>query len=704
MVYPNGRILNYNYGASGSTDDIMSRVQDLELTTNSRIYVAYTYLGAGVAAAVDYPEVSVKLDYQGSGNSFSGFDRFGRVVDQKWQYDNPTPPDSGLRDEYRYGYDCAGNVAWKENVKAPEYSGKDHFDEAYEYDALDRLINVQRGNLSGGSIVDAVFAQDWGLDALGNFGQFKQDDNGGGTGWELEQTRTVNEFNEIDSISGGGWATPEYDAAGNMTTAQKPSSPSTSQTCKYDAWNRLVEVKEGASVIATYSYDGSNRRVTRYGDSPAYTRHYYFDAAGRVLEERKSTYSSTNAEIQYVWGVRYVDDLVCRDRDNDGNPNTGGLGKSGSGLDERYYTTHDANWNVTALVSANSWQSVGFVYERYVYDPYGKPVVYEGDFDLRGSSNYAWTYLSAGRDLDMVTGFYYNRARWYNYITMQFVNRDPILSGPNPYAYCGDNPVIYVDPSGLWGRDVHYELTKAIAEYVGISCPDEVAEGTNRPDTDYRAPTNLQNIMSRLPGLLVNVPLADRSAYIRKAAELMHDSLQYHFPMDTVNGVQYVVFGGSSASYAIVRQGIRQCDFTKFSEGLHPLQDAWSHGGGKPVFGQLGGHPTGVMTVPDIIKTLQGFFSGDWNVQTATVNLTGFFAGISESADKPEQHQPEFIATARGTFQEMITFADKCGSKCPCPISKQLISPKPIPRTLKEFDSWLENWYKQKYNKELKIP
>jgi len=43
---------------------------------------------------------------------------------------------------------------------------------------------------------------------------------------------------------------------------------------------------------------------------------------------------------------------------------------------------------------------------------------------------------------------YYNNARWYNYATTQFVNRDPILDGPNSYAYCGDNPITYVDPTG----------------------------------------------------------------------------------------------------------------------------------------------------------------------------------------------------------------------------------------------------------------
>ena len=42
---------------------------------------------------------------------------------------------------------------------------------------------------------------------------------------------------------------------GNMIRAPKPHSLATGWTCKYDAWNRLVEVKSDANVVATYEYD-----------------------------------------------------------------------------------------------------------------------------------------------------------------------------------------------------------------------------------------------------------------------------------------------------------------------------------------------------------------------------------------------------------------------------------------------------------------
>ena len=52
-------------------------------------------------------------------------------------------------------------------------------------------------------------------------------------------------------------------------------------------------------------------------------------------------------------------------------------------------------------------------------------------------------------------GFYYMRARYYDPSVSRFISEDP--SGfeggdVNLYAYCGDNPINRVDPSGLCGR------------------------------------------------------------------------------------------------------------------------------------------------------------------------------------------------------------------------------------------------------------
>ena len=90
--------------------------------------------------------------------------------------------------------------------------------------------------------------QSWNLDAQGNWNSFTS--NG------TTQTRTANTQNQITSISGTS-ATPRYDANGNMTTDQN------GDTLVYDAWNRLVEVKNSSGqIIAQYTYDARGYAVT----------------------------------------------------------------------------------------------------------------------------------------------------------------------------------------------------------------------------------------------------------------------------------------------------------------------------------------------------------------------------------------------------------------------------------------------------------
>jgi hypothetical protein len=50
---------------------------------------------------------------------------------------------------------------------------------------------------------------------------------------------------------------------------------------------------------------------------------------------------------------------------------------------------------------------------------------------------------------DPKTGLFYDRARWYDASTSVFVSMDPAMADRNLYRYCGNDPVILVDPSGL---------------------------------------------------------------------------------------------------------------------------------------------------------------------------------------------------------------------------------------------------------------
>ena len=226
----------------------------------------------------------------------------------------------------------------------------------------------------------------WGLDQLGNWGTFDVDD--ADNGLDLNQEREHNAANEVGTISvasggaGVNWADPVHDAKGNMTTLPKGWSPASGLTCVYDAWNRLVEVKDGSTTIGRYEYDGLGRRAVSGVDSAArgagmapdgvdLWRHYFYNAAWQAVETRVAGTSGSGPEgvvpeVQYVWSERYIDAAVLRDENvsdgSGGNPDD----DCEDGDDERLYYATDANMNVTSLLDAG-----GAAVERYEYTPYG---------------------------------------------------------------------------------------------------------------------------------------------------------------------------------------------------------------------------------------------------------------------------------------------------------------------------------------------
>jgi RHS repeat-associated protein len=338
---------------------------------------------------------------------------------------------------------CGFNRLWRADLVSEAASAG--FDELYGYDGLYRVRNLQRGTLTNpkSAIQNPKFQQCWTLDATGNWSGFREDDNGDAI-WDLVQTRSANKVNEITNVSnstGPAWAAPAYDAAGNMTTIPQPAAPGSAYTATYDAWNSVVKLVDGATgqIVQTNVYDGLRRRTVRNSYTSgtlSETRHYFYSSAWQVLEERVGT--STTAERQYVWGLRYIDDLILRDRDTTGNGT----------LDEELYALQDPNWNVVALVDSNS-----NLQERYSYDAYGIPTVLTPAFGSRSNSSIAWETLYAGYRWDSATGLYIVRHRLLNPIAGNWVHRDPIgySADLSFLSYVAGSPINWPDPTGLHG-------------------------------------------------------------------------------------------------------------------------------------------------------------------------------------------------------------------------------------------------------------
>lgn len=442
MIYPNGRILNYQY-ASG-IDDNISRVSVLADESDSGPtgghLEEYSYLGLGTVVERSQPIASLKLTYVDDGigastgdggDQYVGLDRFGRIVDQNW-VDFDAGDVTGVFDDFVYMYDRDGNRltrAWSGD------GSPGTIDEAYSYDGLNRLTKMNRGTLSSGTISDAnaLYTRRWdgtensGLDALGNWRGVATDANGGTSGGVTQQTRTHDSRNQLSAI---GANSVSADADGNLT-----ANDSNGQSFTYDSWNHMTAYDGSDS--GGYAYDALGRRIVEDGAS---TRHMFYSAGWQVLEERESS----TVKAQNVWSQVYVDALVLRDRDAAVG---GDLGKSGSGLDERLYAVQDANFNVTALVTAAA------VVERYQYDPYGSFDVLDAEFsaDSDGVSDVGWVYFHQGGRYDVSTELYNFRHRDYSPTLGRWVQPDPAryVDGLNLFASYDSRPTIARDPLGL---------------------------------------------------------------------------------------------------------------------------------------------------------------------------------------------------------------------------------------------------------------
>jgi RHS repeat-associated protein len=131
----------------------------------------------------------------------------------------------------------------------------------------------------------------------------------------------------------------------------------------------------------------------------------------------------------YIWGQRYIDDLVLRERGA-----------------EKLYSLSDPNWGVVAVCNAS-----GVVQERMKYDAFGKVTWLDAAFTAKPTSAYAWNRTFTGQVLDAETSLMLYRNRFYHTGLGRFVSRDPIgydAGDKSLYRYVGNMPHRGFDPMG----------------------------------------------------------------------------------------------------------------------------------------------------------------------------------------------------------------------------------------------------------------
>jgi RHS repeat-associated protein len=325
---------------------------------------------------------------------------------------NPTDS-SILRLDYGYGAtNNNGNVLSQRIV----VSGAMDVRQDYGYDSLNRLWTASEFATSSGA---QQWQQTYDYDRWGN----RAVNPGSMTiPNPILTPQLLTDFNTTNNrIQKAGFG---YDVTGNLT-----KDPTTAPDAMvYDGENKQVSYTK-ASLSTTYSYDGDGHRVKKVENpgSPAQvTTLYVYNAGGQLIAE----YSTSTASPPGGGGTSYL--------------TTDHLGST------RVVTKQD-----------------GSVKARYDYLPFGEEL---GAGSLRTvpigySAADATRQKFTQKERDAESGLDYFLARYYSSAQGRFTSSDPTLlsvNGTNPqtwnrYAYVLNNPLLFVDPLGLWAFEFRDE-------------------------------------------------------------------------------------------------------------------------------------------------------------------------------------------------------------------------------------------------------
>jgi len=226
--------------------------------------------------------------------------------------------------------------------------------------------------------------------------------NGDVTGYNYNNANQL-----IEEIQDNQTVSYIYNANGDLT------AKSTGEQYSYDIQGNLTEIS-GNGIDKEYTYNGNGNRLSESTDGETI---YYVNDINRAYEQVLQTYNDDDVINTYTYGLQRID--------SKGQTNATYL--------------YDGRGSVVGSVNENNQ------FVSYSYTAYG---------ELMQSSPEPNTFGYNAEATDYDTGVQYLRARYYDTSVQRFVQEDDYrgsVQNPitlNRYAYTGNNPVSYNDPSG----------------------------------------------------------------------------------------------------------------------------------------------------------------------------------------------------------------------------------------------------------------
>ena len=187
----------------------------------------------------------------------------------------------------------------------------------------------------------------------------------------------------------------------------------------YDYDNKATNVMM-AGYTNRYEYDGLGDRIRRTVNGTT-----YIDVLdrGAALPNVLVEMNDSGEPVRYfIWGRGLIAQIET----------------NGS----VYYAHSDELGSTLALTDTN-----GAIVAEFTYAPYGEILDHTGTVDT------PYTFVGGYGVWNEGSGLYQMKARYYSADVKRFVTVDPIglMGGVNSYGYCANNPIMFIDPSGLCG-------------------------------------------------------------------------------------------------------------------------------------------------------------------------------------------------------------------------------------------------------------
>ena len=362
----------------------------------------------------------------------------------------------------RYEYDILG--------RRSRIFNDDGLEVRYGYDALNRICDIRYGNgvktaytYDGDGNVRTLETRA-GEDVLLSFA-YRYDGNGNRTAKTGTQAALGGITSEITAGNNALDISYNYDVRGQLLEERRNGA---SVCYAYDkAGNRIRKTDVQGEI--RYLYNEKNQLIAE--ESPADRKQFSYDRQGGIIEEKNaagirlfsynSRHQQTRVETETgnvqenrydAEGLRFEllengrrTSFVYHDGEllqEEGREEQGTSYHLGAGMEafrrgqELSYYHRDEQLSTVFVTDGQ-----GEIRNSYQYDAFGIPL--ETTEQLNNRIRYT------GQQYDDVTGQYYLRARYYNPVAGRFMQEDIYQGdGLNLYAYCGNNPVVYYDPSG----------------------------------------------------------------------------------------------------------------------------------------------------------------------------------------------------------------------------------------------------------------